>query len=149
MKISNKNMEPLDICNELLKKMEQDEKSCSIYVNDTITFHKERGVKPMVDFWSCGALDGAVVCDKVIGKASAMLLVSGNAKYVYGKVMSELALEFLKENDLECGYEQLVDKIQNREGNGLCPMESVVADIEDINEGIEKIIEKMNELGIK
>lgn len=149
MKVSNKNNMPMDVCEELLREMGQDDRSCGIYVNDTMIFHKARGVKPMVDFWSCGNLKEAIVCDKVVGKASAMLLVNGGAKFVYGKIMSKLALDFLNSNNLECAYEQLVEKIQNREGNGLCPMESLVIEIEDTDQGIEKIIDKMEELGIK
>ena len=149
MNISNTNIEPAEICKELLNKMEKDGDACGIYSNDTVAFHKARGVKPMVDFWSCGDLEKAIVCDKVIGKASAMFLVSGGAKYAYGKVMSKLALDFLNKNNLECDCERLVDKIKNREGDGLCPMESAVADINDLDTGIEKVIIKMNELGIK
>ena len=145
----NTKMESPLVVEGLLHAMEKQDASCAIYSDGAVLTHQARGVKPMVDFWSCGDLEDAVVCDKVIGKASAMFLVSGGAAYVYGNVMSQLALDFLHSNHLECGYNQLVDKIQNREGDGLCPMESSVANVNDIDEGIEKVINKMNELGIK
>ena len=145
----NTKMESPLVVEGLLHAMEKQDSSCAIYTDGAVLTHQARGVKPMVDFWSCGDLEDAVVCDKVIGKASAMFLVSGGASYVHGHVMSQLALDFLASNNLECGYDQLVDKIQNREGDGLCPMESAVADIDDIDEGIEKIINTMDQLGIK
>ena len=145
----NIKMESPLVVEGLLHAMEVQDTSCAIYTDGAVLTHKSRGVKPMVDFWSCGDLEDAVVCDKVIGKASAMFLVSGGAAYVHGQVMSQLALDFLVSNSIDCGYDQLVEKIKNREGNGLCPMESSVADVNDIDEGIENVINKMNELGIE
>lgn len=147
-KLNIKKDSPL-VVEGLLHTMEEQGASCAIYTEGVFLTHQGHGVKPMVDFWACGDLKDAVVCDKVIGKASAMFLVGGEAAYVHGQLMSKLALDFLRSNNLECGYDQLVDKIQNREGNGLCPMESSVADIDNSDEGIERVVNKMNELGIK
>ena len=140
---NNINIQPKEIAAELLNLLEEKNATCAIYKDGAVLTHKDRGVSPIIDFWSVGDLENAIVCDKVIGKASAMFLVSGGAKFVHGKIMSQLALDLLASNNVDCSYTKLVPKIQNRQGDGLCPMESAVANIEDLNEGIELILKKV------
>ena len=140
------NIDYREIAVELAKFIDNGQVACAIYKDQTVLIHQARGVEPMVDFWSVGDLKDAVVCDKVIGKASAMFLVSGEAVYVHGHVMSQLAADFLRKNNIEYDYDQLVDKIQTIQGDGLCPMESAVENIDDIKEGIDIILKKSKEL---
>lgn len=69
------------------------------------------------------SLNGAVVADKVIGKAAASLLAVGGIKQLYADTISEYALEVLKNNSIKYDYKNKVDYIMNNQKSGMCPME--------------------------
>lgn len=70
-------------------------------------------------------LHGAVVVDKVIGKGAAALLCAGGAKRVHTGVISRPAIQLLEAYGVPVTYELLVDNIVNRQGTGICPVESL------------------------
>lgn len=77
-------------------------------------------------------LNGAVIADKVIGKAAASLLVVAGVKEIYANVISELAISVFKKNSINYKYNNKVKYIINNEGTGMCPMENKFANEEDI-----------------
>lgn len=91
----------------------------------------DRGIKKLLELQN-GSLSGAFVADKVVGKAAAMLLVRGGALEVYAEIISEPALNVLKEHHVLCLYGAVVPNIINREGTGICPMEQAVLNVSDI-----------------
>lgn len=104
---------------------------CSLVVqssNGAITTYNKKGVRDLIwlldnEAWR---LKGAVVADKVIGKAAAGLMVQGGVLAVYAKVMSRKALPLLNEAGIECYSGQIVDKIVIPEGDNRCPLEQIV-----------------------
>ena len=76
-------------------------------------------------------LRGAVVSDKVIGKAAALLFCHGGVRSIWAEKMSEAAVEFLDSQGIAYAYDELVPAILNREGTGLCPMEQKVLTVDD------------------
>lgn len=107
-----------------------------------------RGVSPLLRLYDndFGILDGAFVVDKLIGKAAAMILVLGGAKGVYGEIMSAAAKDYLENRGIEARYGRCVDVISNREGNGICPIERSVWDIDEPQEGVLTIKETVKML---
>lgn len=95
-----------------------------------------KGVKPILGFWENEpkVLSGAQVADKIIGKAAAMLLTLADVQYIYGEVMSVAARAYLQRCGIAFSYGRCIDVISNRAGNGICPLEQSVADIEDPEE---------------
>ena len=77
-------------------------------------------------------LKGYSFADIVVGKAC--LFVYGGITSVYADVLSESALEYLRSHAIEAEYGVLVKSILNRKGDGVCPMEACVANIDDANE---------------
>lgn len=128
--------------------MDRENATCVVVRKGTVMCHHHRGVRPVVDFWSREQLEGATVLDKVVGKASAAFLTAGGADHVHGRIMSRLAADVFEEYGISYSYGRLVDKISDRTGEGLCPMESAVSDTEDINEAVEIILEKMKKMGL-
>ncbi len=128
---------------EVLKnEIENKSLACMVLQNQVGFTHTDRGVSPIVEFWSRDYLKDAIVVDKVIGKASAIFMVKGGVAYAYGFVVSELACKVFEEAGIKYCAEKIVPNIINRTGDGMCPMESAVADIEDIDKGISIILEK-------
>ncbi len=93
---------------------------------------QETGIRPMVSFLSDGVdLKGFSAADKIVGKAAAMLFVLAGVVSVYAPVMSAAAVEYFRRNHVQYAYDELTDAIINRQGNGLCPMEQAVHDLND------------------
>lgn len=100
------------------------------------------GVRPLMQLYKTGQsglLNGAIVADKVIGKAAAMLLVRGQVAGVYGEVMSEAGRAYLAAHSVPCAWGTLVPLIQNRTKDGPCPIERSVLGIDDAEEGFAAI----------
>lgn len=91
------------------------------------------GVKPILYFLENEpeVLAGAGVADKIIGKAAAMLLVMAGVTYVYGELMSVAGRDYLKSKGVAFEYGRCIDVISNRTGNGICPLEKTVMEMEN------------------
>ena len=109
---------------------------------------QKKGIAPMMEILAeCPEfLQGAAVADQVIGKAAAFLLRKGGAKYLYAKIISEHALETLKDSGIAVSYGTKVPYIINRKKDGMCPMEQTVLSVTDVEEAYGKLREKLREL---
>ena len=116
--------------------------------NGEVFTSQERGVKPLLHLLTekKGFLKGASVADKVIGKAAALLMALGEIKEVHTLIISEPALQVFENHKIKYFYDKKVDRIVNRTGDGLCPMESLCLDIDDPQEALAKIIEKLSKM---
>ncbi len=96
---------------------------------------EKRGVAPMMGFIADGVdLSGYSVADLVVGKAAAMLFVRCGIKNVFAKTLSEYGKEILERYHIGYEYETLTEKIINRAGTDICPMEKAVLYTDDIEE---------------
>lgn len=111
-----------------------------VSVDDFFT-SKERGVKPLMHLLKekKGFLKGASVADKVIGKAAALLMALGEIKEVHTLIISEPAIKVFEKYNIPCFYDKKVDRIVNRTGDGLCPMETLCLDVDDPQEAFDRI----------
>ena len=108
--------------------------------NGKILTDSGRGISPMMKFIAENKeLKGGTVADLIVGKAAAMLFVKAGIICVYGKVMSEAGKRYLMEHKITCSYEILTERIINRKGTDICPMEKTVADIDDTEMGYEAL----------
>ncbi len=109
--------------------------TCVFYKADQVVTCTQRGVKPLLELLEAGEnLRGWSVADKVVGKAAALLYAYMQVREVYAPVMSKGAERTLLRHGIAVQYDALVDRIQNRRGDGLCPMESAVWDVDEPNE---------------
>lgn len=100
----------------------------------------ERGVLPLVQLLSEGRLFlNSCAADKVVGKASALLLILTGVKSVYAPVMSESALYILSYYGVMASCDSCVPLILNRAGTGPCPMEEAVDNVKDPIQGLKMI----------
>lgn len=134
--------------NRLIERLHSEQCSCVIATaNGAVrTFHR-RGIADLFITLKNepGTLQGAMVADKVVGKAAAALMVLGGVSRVYADVMSTPALALLRRHGItaECATE--TDHIVNRSGTGWCPMETLSRDCDDpetIRERVEQFLRK-------
>ena len=114
----------------------------AVVSNGEVFTSQERGVKPLLHLLTekKGFLKGASVADKVIGKAAALLMVLGEIKEVHTLIISEPAIKVFEKYNISYFYDKKVDRIVNRTGDGLCPMETLCLDVEEPKEAFEKIM---------
>ncbi len=109
-----------------------------------------RGIRPLVS-WHAGQTDvaGYSAADKVVGKATAFLYVLLQVRAVYAGVISRSAREVLIRNGIAVEYGTMVDNIINRTGDGICPFEEAVLEIQDPRDAYPSIRRKMEQLHIE
>lgn len=117
-----------------------------IYKNDaSVHTSNDRGVAPLMKLLKEDntQLKDAMIADKVIGKAAALLMVYAKVKEVYTPTISTPALQVFKNNNIEIHYDKEVERIVNRKGDGLCPMETLCMYIENPEEAYITIYNKL------
>ncbi len=121
--------------------------TCVLYNGEVMLTSNLRGVKPLADWYAEDLkLQGFFAADKVVGKAAAFLYVVLGVECVYAQVISEPALSVLQENNILVEYDNLVAAIKNRAGTGFCPMETAVLDIDNPDEAVAAVINKLKEI---
>lgn len=106
--------------------------TCVLCKDSVVHTSTRRGVAPLMGWLEEGLeLTGFSAADKVVGKATAFLYCLLQVKEVYALVMSEAAAKVLELQGIPFAYEHLVSAIQNRTGDGLCPMEMATRDVRD------------------
>ena len=90
---------------------------------------RERGVATLMRLLDeqPALLRGAVVADKVVGRAAAALFVVGGCRRLHTAVLSRAGEDMLRGSAVEYSYDTLTEAIINRRGDGLCPMEQATA----------------------
>ena len=107
-------------------------------------FSEKRGIAPMMDFIAeAKDLSGYSVADLVVGKAAALLFVKSKIKRVFAKTVSESAKRVLELYGVDYEYETLTEKIINRDGTDICPMEKAVSGTDDVEEAYSILQNKL------
>ena len=106
--------------------------SCALCSGQNLYTSYRRGVIPLIHFLTEDIyFKDAYAADKVIGKASALLLVLAGVKSAYAPVMSESGLYILSYYGVLASCDICVPAILNRAGTGPCPMEEAMEGIKD------------------
>ena len=123
--------------------------TCVLCKENEIFTSEFRGVKPLVKWYAEKTeLEGFSAADKVVGKATAFLYALLGVKRVFAKVISLPAKEVLENHGIEVSFNTLVPNIINRAGDGVCPFELAVQDVDNAKESYKIIRLKMEEMGI-
>lgn len=129
-----------DLIEELHKK------GCSLVLKDVrgnIRLFYKKGVRDLEDLLDKEpyTLRGAVIADKVVGKAAAGMMAYGGVSEVYGDVVSRKAVPVLEANDISWSCGVMTDHIVITEGDSRCPLEKIVAPAQDAGEIVSMLRE--------
>lgn len=107
-------------------------KACVVACGGVIVATGEgRGVKPMLEMLDKGVLPGAVVADRVCGRASAAICIEGGVRKVVSPVMAEGAMKLLEAHGVAAEAGAVVPSILNRDRSGGCPMDAATSALDD------------------
>ena len=97
------------------------------------TEYNQRGVNDLLQLVNNEPqrLQGAVVADKMVGKAAAALMVVGGVKRVYTNLICTPAREMLQKAGIQVIAEQEVDMIMNCDQTDQCPIDKKLNGIDD------------------
>lgn len=103
------------------------------------TQHQNRGVKDLLQLIQQDPkrLQGAVVADKIIGKAAAALMIAGGVKKVYTNIICTPARELFEQAGVEVHATQEVEQILNNDKSAQCPIDSRLNDATTVEECVE------------
>ncbi|MDU5229233.1 MAG: DUF1893 domain-containing protein [Anaerococcus sp.] len=137
-------MENLEIAKTTL--LENDYSIVLVKENEIVNTSRKNGLLPILDLYNNdkSILENAIVADKVIGKAAALILKEANIKELYAELISENAIELLDKTNIKYRYNKKVREIRNRDNTDICPMEELALESNNADELIEKIKEKFN-----
>jgi hypothetical protein len=118
----------------LLLMLEKDNLSLVILSGSkTLYSSRASGINPLVeaiDKLGRRALKGSIVVDKIVGKASALLICYFGARKAVAKIMSSEGKRVLEQHRVEYFADTFVNEIKNRTGTDFCPFEKLVLKVE-------------------
>jgi len=118
-------MEDIDLARSLL---EEEKWNLVIVKGGQVLFNsRERGIAPFFQaVQSMGAsLHNAVVADRIMGSAVAMLCLHARITSIYAGIASQGAIDMLKRQGVIISSKSTVPYISNYDGTDLCPFEKL------------------------
>lgn len=121
--------------------------SIALVKGDLVLTHDGRGISPMMEYLANGTdLRGFSVADLIVGKAAAMLFVKAGIAAVYASTVSRAGALYLKQHGIPCDFGEMTERIINRMGTDICPMERAVLEIDDCECGYLRLRETLTAL---
>lgn len=104
------------------------------------------GVAPVLKMYKLGQLHESFLVDKVIGKAAAMVMTQGGITGCHGITVSQAALNWFQRCNVPVTYDCVTDHIVNRAGDGMCPMEQAVLQLQEDSDIVSVLEETLAKL---
>jgi len=113
--------------------------SLLVYNDRVLTTHQNRGVADLLQLISehPERLKGAVVADKIIGKAAAAIMATGGVKEVHTNIICTPARELFEKEGILVFATEEVAMILNRDKSSMCPIDTRLEGIESIEECVQ------------
>ncbi|MBO7456476.1 MAG: DUF1893 domain-containing protein [Paludibacteraceae bacterium] len=126
---------------QMLDMLNEQGLSLLVFNNGELTTHANRGVQDLLLLISeqPERLQGAVVADKIIGKAAAAIMAFGGVKEVHTNIICTPAKQLFEAQGIPVFATEEVPMILNRDKSSMCPIDTQIADIESIEECVEKL----------
>lgn len=126
---------------QAIRLLHTEKASCVLIKNSEVRIFTQRGVADLYALYLTDRtfMHGAVVADKVVGKAAAALMILGGIRQVYADVVSTGAMQLFRNTSIEVRYTEEVPHIINRTRTGWCPMETRCQDLQTAEECLPQI----------
>lgn len=124
------------------------ETDCSIVVvknGDVLIKKKGDGIRPILEVIEelKEEIQGSIVGDRILGKASALLCRYSKIKGVYSPQATKTAIAVLIIAGIPSQIDEMIPYIKNRGGSDVCPFEKMLSGIDSPEEAYEILKEKV------
>ena len=124
------------------------ETDCSIVVvkdGDVLIKKKGDGIRPILEVMEelKEKIQGSIVGDRILGKASALLCRYSKIKGVYSPQATKTAIAVLIIAGIPSQIDEMIPYIKNRGEGDVCPFEKMLSDIDSPEEAYEILREKV------
>jgi len=141
--IDEKIIENMDLARGVLV-----ETDCSIAVvkdGEVLIKKKGDGIRPILEVIEelKEKIQGSIVGDRILGKASALLCRYSKIKGVYSPQATKTAIAVLIIAGIPSQIDEMIPYIKNRDGGDVCPFEKMLSDIDSPEEAYEILKEKV------
>jgi predicted Fe-Mo cluster-binding NifX family protein len=121
---------------QMLDMLNEQGLSLLVFNHGELTTHANRGVQDLLQLISeqPERLQGAVVADKIIGKAAAAIMATGGVREVHTNIICTPAKQLFEQQGILIFATEEVPMILNRDRSSMCPIDTQIADIESIEE---------------
>lgn len=114
--------------------------TCVVCRGDTVHTTSQRGVAPLLSWLDSETdLTGFSAADRVVGRGAAFLYCLLGVNAVHARIMSLPAAEVLRAHNIHAAADLFVEGIINRAGDGPCPFEAAVMDIQNPQDALAAI----------
>ena len=130
---------------QMLQMLNEQSLSLLVLNNGELTTHDNRGVKDLLRLISeqPERLKGAVVADKLIGKAAAAIMTSGGVKEVYTNLISTPARQLFEQAGIPVFATEEVPQILNRDRSDMCPIDAQIVNVASAEECVQLLQERL------
>ena len=106
---------------------------------------KGDGIKPILEVIEEMGEDihGYVIGDRILGRASALLCRYAKAQGVYSPQGTKTGIALMIMGGVPCQVDELIPQIMNRNGDGLCPFEKMLKDVDTPEEAYKILKDKV------
>ena len=124
---------------QMLDMLNEQGLSLLVFNNGELTTHANRGVQDLLQLISeqPERLNGAVVADKIIGKAAAAIMATGGVREVHTNIICTPAKQLFEQQGILVFATEEVPMILNRDRSGQCPIDALLIDAENTDECVE------------
>lgn len=131
--------QPESTGSQMLAMLNEQGLSLLVYNDSVLTTHQNRGVADLLQLISDQPqrLKGAIVADKIIGKAAAALMATGGVIEVHTNIICTPARELLEKEGIAVYASDEVPQILNRDKSSMCPIDTQLEGIETIEECVQ------------
>ena len=136
----------MNLAREILLKTNN---SIVVIKNNKVLIEKEgTGIKPIIEIIDemKDSINGAVLGDRILGKASALLCRYAKVNGVYSPKATKKAIAILILAGIPNQVDKMVPYLKNKEGDDICPFEKLLENIDSPEEAFlilkQKILEK-------
>ncbi len=130
--------------NSLKQSLINGDYTCILSDGNEVIKSKDSGIKPLVTFIVSGKnFKGFCAADRIVGKAAAFLYACMGISKLHAFVASTGAVEVCEKYGIELTYDTLCERIINRKGDDICPMEKLVEKIDDPEIAKEALLNKV------
>lgn len=108
-----------------------------------LNYSNKHGLRPLLDLMQSdpAALENAIIGDKIVGRAAALMCIFCNVKAVFALIISYEAIELLEKNGILATWQETVPYIVEKDLSSIYKLDLYLKDVEDPNKAAEMIKE--------